>query len=220
MRGGRSRARALPTLVPRWTSLLTRLGLDPGAPVVVRAWDTLIAAYTQPTRHYHNLDHIAACLGWLERPGGRAPAPELLLATWFHDLVYEPGATDNELTSARSAGAWMARWELSAKAQRRVAGLIAYTADHEAPPDDVMAWRLLDADLAILGAPAPAYDRYSRAVRREYVRFDDATFRAGRSAVLSQLLARERLYRSDLLPAGREHRAQANLRRELAALNR
>jgi predicted metal-dependent HD superfamily phosphohydrolase len=41
------------------------------------------------------------------------------------------------------------------------------TAAHAASPDDPAAWVLLDADLAILGADPPGYDRYRLAVRWE-----------------------------------------------------
>ena len=53
------------------------------------------------------------------------------------------------------------------------------TVTHLAPPQDLTAWALLDADLAILGADPGTYDRYRAAVREEYAALDDGL--AGRA---------------------------------------
>ena len=69
--------------------------------------DELIAAYTAPGRHYHNLAHIEDCLGALADVDGlSAIEREILIeAIWWHDVVYDPTRADNEELSARLAEA-------------------------------------------------------------------------------------------------------------------
>ena len=52
---------------------------------------------------------------------------------------------------------------------------------------------LLDADLAILGAPALDYDSYAQAIRQEYRWVPEASYRTGRRQVLQAFLQRKRV---------------------------
>ncbi len=89
---------------------------------------------------------------------------------------------------------------------------------HSAPPDDLTAWALLDADLAILAARSGVYERYRLAVREEYVVVDDEAWRAGRTAVMAGLLARDPLYRTPAARSRWEAPARTNIARELDLL--
>ena len=77
---------------------------------------------------------------------------------------------------------------------------------------------LSDADLAVLAAAPDRYASYVEGVRREYGHVPDAAFAAGRAAVLADLLAHDRLYRTPTGGSRWEDLARANLRRELSAL--
>jgi predicted metal-dependent HD superfamily phosphohydrolase len=92
------------------------------------------------------------------------------------------------------------------------------TTAHSASPDDPAAWVLLDADLAILGADPLAYDRYRLAVREEYAALDEPAWRAGRTSVMSGLLARDPLYGTRAARRRWEAAARANIARELDSL--
>jgi hypothetical protein len=54
--------------------------------------DELVAAYTAPSRHYHNLTHIEDCLGALAAVNDLSAAEREILteAIWWHDVVYDP----------------------------------------------------------------------------------------------------------------------------------
>ena len=68
------------------------------------AFDDLAARYAEPHRHYHTLDHIRAVLEIVDRIGATARNPAALeLAVWFHDVVYDTHAGDNEEQSAAHA---------------------------------------------------------------------------------------------------------------------
>ena len=92
------------------------------------------------------------------------------------------------------------------------------TAGHRVEAGDRAGAALCDADLGVLGSPAPAYQAYVSAVRREYRHLDDEAFRGGRIAVLAGLLDRPHLFAT---PIGRrwwEAAARANIEGELNRL--
>jgi len=76
-----------------------------------------------------------------------------------------------------------------------------------------------DADLAILAAGRERYDAYVAGVRQEYAEVPDADFRAGRKAVLEDLLAHDTLFHSEAARERWEERARANVSAEVAALS-
>jgi predicted metal-dependent HD superfamily phosphohydrolase len=177
---------------------------------------TLVDRYAEPWRHYHTLDHVDDCLEHVaELGGGAGRRPVLEVAVWFHDAVYDPRRRDNEARSAELARRLLAPWELPAEMVARIGALIEWTATHRAPAGDDGAAILLDADLAILGAPPAEYDRYAAAIRREYAHVPAAQYAAGRSAVLRHFLDRAHIYRTPRFRADREAAARANLAREL-----
>lgn len=77
---------------------------------------------------------------------------------------------------------------------------------------------LCDADLAVLAGGPDAYAAYAAQVREEYGFVPDEAFRAGRAAVLRQLLALPRLFRTPYGAAEWEARARHNLATELELL--
>jgi predicted metal-dependent HD superfamily phosphohydrolase len=185
----------------------------------------LIAAYTQPNRHYHNLDHIHHLLTIIER-FDRKNSPQLerlqdpssvILAAWFHDFVYDPQAVDNEVQSAKAATELLANLNLCLDLDR-IEQLILATQGHQIDPDDADLCMFLDADLAILGADRLRYATYLRSIRREYEWVDEASYRTGRSRVLASFLQRDRLYYTDLLFDELEAIARMNLQREISLL--
>ena len=174
----------------------------------------LVTAYGTG-RGYHDLQHLAEVL---ERLGelGRAEDTEVVLAAWFHDAVYD-GGPDLEERSARLASARLANEPGVDVAE--VARLVLLTADHRPEPDDERGRALVDADLAILAAPAWRYDEYRHAVRTEYAHVPDPEFRAGRLAVLRDLAGRPLLFTTAHGRAHWDAPARANLAREIAELS-
>jgi predicted metal-dependent HD superfamily phosphohydrolase len=173
----------------------------------------LLAAWGEPHRHYHTVDHLAACLADLDRWRILARDPVAVeLALWFHDAVYDPKAHDNEERSAAWAQRFCAQAGLACG--DALAALIAVTRHGPAPAAGDAAL-VVDIDLAVLAADGAAYDAYAAAVRREYGFVPDAEFRSGRAAVLRGFLERPAIYTTSAIHDLRERRARANLRREL-----
>jgi predicted metal-dependent HD superfamily phosphohydrolase len=146
-------------------------------------------------------------------------ASSVILAAWFHDFVYDPQATDNEVQSAKAATELLSNLELSLDLDR-IEQLILATQGHQIDPDDADLCIFLDADLAILGADPVHYAAYRRSIRSEYEWVDEATYRIGRSRVLASFLQRDQLYYTDLLFDELEAIARMNLQQEIAMLEK
>jgi predicted metal-dependent HD superfamily phosphohydrolase len=134
------------------------------------------------------------------------------LAAWFHDAVYDGAADDEELSARWAEGALPRAWA------DEVARLVRVTVEHRPIGDDPAGAALSDADLGILAAPRERYDAYVAGVRADFAHLGDADFRAGRAAVLRDLVTRAHLFSSPRARDLWEDAARANLRRELAEL--
>lgn len=182
------------------------------------AWESLARGYGENGRFYHNLAHVghvlAAALA-LAAPENAAAA--VILAAYYHDRVYRPGAAGNEAASARRAGRALAGLGAGAALIDEVSRLIRATAGHQGDGDRATQI-LLDADLAILAAEPRRYRRYARAIRLEYRRVPDLAYRAGRAGVLRRFLGRERIYKTAAGRARWEAAARRNLAEELGKL--
>ena len=181
-----------------------------------RVFNILVAAYTQPDRHYHNLNHIDRLLATIDRTESLQNPTAVRLAVWFHDFVYDSQASDNEAQSAKSAEELLTNIGISSELIDRVQQLILATQGHQVDPDDPDRCIFLDADLAILGADPVQYQAYARSIRREYSWASDAAYKVGRIQVLESFLQRDRLYYTDLLSNELESIARLNLKQEIA----
>ena len=185
-----------------------------------RLFQLLVAAYTQPERHYHNLNHIDRVLTTLDRFSATLENPiSVILAAWFHDFVYNPRSADNELQSAKSARELLINLVESELLLDRIQILILATQGHQVDPLDRDRSIFLDADLAILGADPARYQIYSQAIRLEYSWVPDLAYQTGRIKVLQSFLQRDRLYYTDLLFNELESIARTNLSNEIRSIN-
>ncbi|MDN0194163.1 hypothetical protein [Streptomyces sp. S.PNR 29] len=181
--------------------------------------DNLLARWQEPQRRYHTLTHLTAVLDHIDVLEKHAADPDVVrLAAWFHDAVYLPDRSENEERSARLAERALPEAGVPDGKTAEVARLVRLTVSHDPADDDRDGQVLCDADLAVLAAPPSAYAAYTAAVREEYHFVPSDAFRAGRAAILRQLLDLPRLFRT---PYGEEHweaTARYNLRSELDLL--
>jgi predicted metal-dependent HD superfamily phosphohydrolase len=202
----------------RWNSLMTRLCEGPPR---TESFQRLAAAYSEPYRHYHNLDHIEQCLAEFDAVAALAGCPdELEFAVWLHDVVYDPKASDNEEKSALWATAVLSG--LTPPPARdllacRIRDLIIATA-HTQTPTNHDAQLIADIDLAILGQSREVYDEYERRIRAEYAWAPAEAYALGRSRVLRRFLGRQRIYFTERFEVLYGAQARENMRRAVAAL--
>ena len=191
-----------------WTGAWRALGTEPPAGLLER----LLAAYAEPQRHYHGLQHLAECMAHFGRERAAAAHPaEVALALFFHDAVYDVHAHDNEARSADWAREALRQAGAGDEAAQRVHALVMATC-HDAQPEGADAQLLVDIDLAILGAPPPRFAEYEQQIRREYAHVPPEVFEPRRRAILGRFLARDPLYLTPGLRARCEAQARSNLR--------
>ncbi|MGU7782277.1 HD domain-containing protein [Burkholderia sp. PU8-34] len=168
----------------------------------------LAQCYGEATRHYHTLRHIRRCLRDFDWACGAIPHPDAVeLALWCHDVIYRPGARDNE---ARSADWFVQRAAGRIASAAHVRDMILATRHRGVPgkPDDRFA---VDIDLAVLGAARGRFREDGLRLRAERPDLDDRAYDASVRAILGDLLARPRIYHTDLFHDRCEAQARRNL---------
>ena len=198
---------------------------DAVTPVAITAlWQDIATRYSEPQRAYHTLDHLKQLFGQFEQIKPCLHEPHLIaLALYYHDVIYDPRRSDNELKSAEYAIETL-RCYLSEDQCQSIYALIMMTATHQmdtlANGDKISdAAYLLDMDLSILGAPWCEYDQYAQAVRQEYVHVAKENYRVGRIAVLEKLLAHSSLYLTAYYHERLEKQARKNIKHEITLLH-
>lgn len=179
--------------------------------------DELLAAYADPERGYHDTTHlteVVARVDELAAAGVPFDALPVRLAAWFHDAVYDGERDAEERSAAWAEDALPGLVDDACVAE--VARLVRLTESHRPDDGDVNGCALSDADLGILAAPAERYAAYVADVRAEYAHLDDDTFAAGRRAVLTDLVAKPRLFHTAYAHERWEDAARANVAAELA----
>ncbi|WP_206245264.1 HD domain-containing protein [Novosphingobium terrae] len=150
----------------------------------------IINHHSEAHRHYHTLRHIDLMLRQL--PVDHAHAPEMIAATLFHDIIYDPTRSDNEelsLAMFQSAASRLATPK--PLDEPLVFAMILATKSHhfrDDNPEGEAINHLLKADLSILWHPDPqVYAWYAAGVRKEYAFVPEDRFQAARTKILQQL---------------------------------
>ncbi|MYT34928.1 hypothetical protein GTY66_02440 [Streptomyces sp. SID8356] len=209
----------LADLADRWreTLLAARAGAEGPDPLPYA--ENLLARWAEPQRRYHTTAHLTAVLDRIDTLAPYADDVHAVrLAAWFHDAVYRPDRTENEERSAALAERALPEAGVGEAVTAEVARLVRLTVTHDPAEGDRDGEVLCDADLAVLAGGPQEYAAYAAQVREEYGFVPDEAFRAGRAAVLRQLLALPRLFRTPYGAAEWEERARHNLATELELL--
>ena len=206
------------------------LAIDNNIPPVISQtlWQALVKYYDAPIRAYHNLNHLRQLFDQFEQVKSHLQQPAIVaLALFYHDIIYDPKKSDNELKSAEYAVTHLQDY-LTLEQCQRIYALIMMTATHQIDDneDNILdsntlhsdAAFLLDMDLSILGADWSDYERYAQAIRQEYQHVANDGYRKGRIAVLEGLLAHDRLYLTEDYHGRLEQIARGNIRREIELL--
>lgn len=201
----------------RWQHLLINFSVRSAVAEAVYA--EIVQHYGEDGRYYHTLTHIEAVLDTAAQLQPLAHNyPAIQLAAWFHDIIYDTRAVDNEAQSAAYAESVLARLAVLPKTIRKVGEMILATADHTNPTQDPDTYILLDADLAVLGRDETAFSQYCQDIRREYEWVPEPAYRSGRIEVLKHFLERPRIYHTPLLYERLESKARENLAGEIGRL--
>jgi hypothetical protein len=93
----------------------------------------LVIAYSSAGRVYHTLNHIQQVLKTIEQMRSLTlNLPTIQLAAWFHDVIYDSIAKDNEEKSAEYAEVVLNSLKIPKTIIAQVKNLILYTKTHQA----------------------------------------------------------------------------------------
>ena len=199
----------------RFANLWQRLG---GQGDANELFASLLAAYAEPQRAYHNVVHLQDCLAQFDAARVEAQHPDAVeMAIWFHDAVYDPRAKDNEEKSATWAIQALTSGGIAQATTARIAELVL-TTQHKAMPVGQDAALLVDIDLSILGRAAAVFDLYDRQIRSEYQWVPEPQYRDRRIQVLAGFLERPCLYQTSFFHLRYEEPARRNLASAIARL--
>jgi predicted metal-dependent HD superfamily phosphohydrolase len=184
-----------------------------------RVFEALVDHYAEPGRHYHNLDHVNHCLEQVRLVEGLIPQVHAIkLAIWFHDSVYDPLATDNEAESAAFFRDLAGR-VMSAHVVDDVTRLIMVTKSGRVPDRADEAF-MIDIDYSSFGLPWEPFLADSLAVRAERPHLTDEQYSVQQSRMLTGLLHRDVVFRTDVFRARYEDGARSNIGRYLDLIAR
>jgi len=177
-------------------------------------WREIETCYSDEDRHYHTLDHLQHMLLQLRQVRDQiSDWHTTLFALYYHDLIYNVTRHNNEARSAAMVRLRLEALRYPVAGTDRCAEQILCTKCHSLSGERDFNY-FIDADLAILGAPAAQYDQYSRDVRREYALYPDLLYNRGRSQVLERFLAMEHIFKTTHFRERYETQARVNLQRE------
>lgn len=200
----------------RFTTLWQRCCVACSAHDTETAWSKIERHYSEPHRYYHDRHHLAHCLEQLDLAGSLINHPDAVeMAIWFHDIINEPGATDNE---RRSAGYFrdLADGRMDTAFIDSVVELILVTTHSRVPPDLDQQF-ICDIDLASFGCPWECFMRDSTAVKAEFPGTEEEYYR-GKTAFLQTMLARPKIFLTGFFNEHYEQQARENIQRLLALI--
>ena len=166
-----------------------------------------------PGRYYHSLSHI---LFMFDNYNGNDANVAAMI--WYHDMIYDPRAKDNELRSAELAVAELTpvgeQFGLNLSLIHN--GIMATAGGHNSDDADIAIQTLCDLDLLIFGTDPARYDLYAQAIRMEYDFVPDDQYREGRAKLLRKFDEMKIYQTPEFQPY--ETQAHINLKREIENL--
>ena len=196
-----------------WALTAKKLSLDDDT--TQNFYASLYGAYSEVQRHYHSIHHIVECLEHFHQI--KTYLDDTLsveLAIWFHDVIYNPQANDNEQQSAD----YMLRMLENVLGSEQIAKIYAWilaTKAHASTTDTDLAY-LLDIDLAILASDPMRFAEYERQIQQEYAWVEPSLYVKKRQQVLRHFLETQPLYQTPFFQKRYERQAKQNLAQALS----
>ena len=176
------------------------------------AWKRITDGYSEPHRYYHSQRHILECLKKFDLvKNSLDDSDSVELAIWFHDLILEPSADDNEYQSMLLFQE-LAQPLLPEKLIDKVCSLIMSTRHIDAPTHHDESC-VQDIDLSSMGGAWDDFVRDVEDLRKEYHYLTEEQFTEGIQSFYRKMLDRDKIYSSDYFNALCEDKARANIRR-------
>ena len=195
----------------RFQQLWRRCLLDQAIDNSAAIHQHLIDAYSETQRVYHTLHHIRQCLSQFDKISPKLQnADAVELAIWFHDVIYQPGAADNEQLSADQFME-MTSGLFEEALRSTVSQHIMATLHRGADTDNTDTKYLVDIDLSSFGLPWSEFLRDSNYLREEMGCLSDEVFYQKQFDFQRNLLDQPRFFKSDFFYDNYENQARKNL---------
>merc|ERR1719343_822476 len=184
-------------------------------------WKIISTHYEEQGRCYHTLSHIERMLKIYAKyieDESREEKWEIKMAIFFHDIIYDPKAKDNEEKSAELFPSFCQDMKtISIDLQQQVYWMILSTKTHRLLPRSELSNEylanfllFLDLDLETLAASAEEYAIYKNNIRKEYQHYSDQDYKNGRVTVL-QSLSQGNIYFTSYFKQNYEMAAKNNI---------
>ncbi|MCD0465670.1 hypothetical protein [Flavobacterium sp. ENC] len=201
-------------LKQKFTELLTNIGFEEKE--IQRNWSDLEKAYSNKSRHYHNLTHINDMVECFEMYADQLQNPnEVLFAVFYHDYIYKSTKKDNELKSAEFALSILP--ENISFDKQLLFDAICATQQHQHHTIEDINW-LIDFDLKVLARDWDAYQIYFEQIRKEYRIYPNFLYKPGRAKALKHFLENEFIYQTAEFRKLYEDKARFNIEKEILLL--
>ncbi len=198
----------------RWIKIMDAMGLPP----FTECFESLFSAYSERHRRYHTRSHIDAMLRHLDAVLDLSEYPhEIEAAIWFHDAIYKPLSSTNEIDSANWAKDFFSAAGYDTNGIERIYKLVMATL-HSGAVAENDEKLIVDIDLSILGASDKVYAEFEQNVRKEYRLVPSMIYRKKRKELLKTFLAAKSIYYTKYFQEMYEQAARANIKRALEAL--
>jgi predicted metal-dependent HD superfamily phosphohydrolase len=179
-----------------------------------QCWDSVAVLYSDSSRHYHTLQHLANFYNELLRcKSDLNNWDAVFLSMVYHDVIYVSTAGDNEEKSADMASNHFKQFGFSQLFIDTCRQLIMATKTHKAT-HDLTTDLFIDADMSILGVPLERYKVYVQQVRKEYAAVPNFTER--RKGFLKGLLGPDHLFITPHFYKLYEQSARYNIQQEIS----
>jgi len=173
------------------------IGEVPNKNVVV---DRFIETYNAPYRKYHNMNHIVKCLDSISYAipifdNYRIEGENLIqIAILYHDYVYNPLATNNELYSTSAIKRDFSFSHINREKREMISNMIMATTHNPKMELTIYDKYICDVDLHQLGSGLNEFLLNENNIREEYHMIPDEIFYPGRSKILQGFLDRDNIY--------------------------
>lgn len=183
-------------------------------------WSEIVINYCDAGRYYHTLAHVETM--YKELMSVKESFEDwdtVLLALFYHDIIYNTRKNNNEALSAEFAREKLIRLAYpSKKADRCIIHILA-TKGH-CVNKDMDTNLFTDADLSVLGQSADVYKSYTENIRKEYFIYPDNVYNEGRKKLLKHFLSIPHIFKTDIFHDRYEKQARKNLTDELDFINK
>ena len=181
-------------------------------------WLEIEQNYTSKNRYYHTLAHLEHILNQLIDVQKEVKDWDtILFSMYYHDIIYDAKANDNEEKSAKIAALRMSEIEVPKhQIETCVAQILATKRHLKTENNDTNLF--IDADLSILGQSSDLYIEYYKNVRKEYKMYPDFLYNLGRKKVLKHFLTMENIFKTPHFNFHFEAYAKLNIQKEIDIL--